>query len=447
MREVVIPDIGDFENVEVIEVVVKPGDEVAPEDPLITLESDKATMEVPAPFGGVVAELKVNVGDKVSGGTLIALMQTETAAGVKPAASAPAPAAAARPQQAEAPSKPAAPPDATPAIDALEAEAPLEPPGIAAPVPPEPIVPAVGIPTKAHASPSVRRYARELGVDLEQVKGTGPKGRILRNDVNSYVKAMMSGASASVPNAAGAVSEPPPIDFSRFGPVETKPLSKIKRVGGQRLHRSWITAPHVTQFNEADVTELEEFRKAQKEEADKQGIKLTMLSFLLKAAVAALKQFPEVNSSLAPGGGALVYKQYFHIGVAVNTDNGLVVPVIRDVDKKGLFQLAQDVQEMTDKARRRKLTPDDFEGGCFTISSLGGLGGTQFTPIINVPEVAILGVSRAAIKPVFQNGAFVPRLMLPLALSYDHRVIDGVAGAQFIDHLRALLSDIRRLLL
>ena len=438
VREVVIPDIGDFKDVQVIEVVVKPGDEVAPEDPLITLESDKATMEVPAPFGGVVAEIKVNVGDKVSGGTLIALMKTDGPAPAKPE---PAPAS---PPQTEPPRKASPAPAAVPSSPTLEAEVPLNRPQIAAP---EAQAPALAVSSKAHASPSVRRHARELGVDLDRVKGSGPKSRILREDVNAYVKGVLSGAAAAASGAAFTVSAAPAIDFSRFGPIETKPLSKIKRVGGQHLHRSWVTAPHVTQFNEADVTELEEFRKAQNAEADKQGVKVTMLSFLLKAAVAALRKFPEVNSSLAPGGESLIYKQYFHIGVAVNTDNGLLVPVIRDVDHKGLFQLAREVQEVTDRARRRKITPDDLEGGCFTISSLGGLSGTQFTPIINAPEVAILGVSRAAIKPVFENGAFVPRLMLPLALSYDHRVIDGVAGAQFTDYLRALLSDIRQLLL
>jgi len=432
MREVVVPDIGDFKDVPVIEVLVKPGDSVKAEDSLVTLESDKATMEVPAPFSGVVKEMKVKVGDKVSQGVAILTLEADGAvqpAAPKAAAPAPAPAARAAPPQAAPAQQPAG--VAVPAVAPSPALAPVDEAGFA----------------HTHASPGVRRFARELGVDLTRVKGSGPKGRILKDDVQGYVKSSLSRPAAAPAGGGLSVLPLPVVDFAKFGATELKALSRIKKISGANLHRNWVTIPHITQNDEADITELEAFRRQMAEEGQKQGVRVTLLAFLIKAAVAALKQFPQFNASLSPDGESLVLKQYYNIGVAVDTPNGLVVPVIRECDRKGVMQLAKELGEVSARAREGKLSPADMQGGCFSISSLGGIGGLNFTPIINAPEVAILGVSRSVMKPSYRDGQFVPRLMLPLSLSYDHRVIDGAEGARFITYLNAVLSDIRRLVL
>ncbi len=444
IREVLVPDIGDYKDVPVIEVLVEAGQTVQAEDSLVTLESDKATMEVPAPFAGVVKDLKIKVGDKVSQGTLV--LTIEAAEVAAPAASAPAPAKAAAPAPAAAEPPPATP---TPVADAPVVAASSAVP----PAPPTagPIDEATF--AKAHASPSVRRLARELGVDLGQLKGSGPKSRIIKEDIQAFVKAALAGGGAAARGAAGAglpgLNLPawPTVDFSKFGPVESRPLTRIQKLSGPALHRNWVMIPHITQQDEADVTDMEAFRKTLSEEFAKSGFKITPLVFLMKAVVAALKQFPDFNASLAPAGDALILKQYYHIGVAVDTPEGLVVPVIRDVDKKGVVQIAKELAEVSQKARDKKMGPNDMQGGTFSISSLGGIGGGHFTPIINAPEVAILGVSRSTMKPVWKDGQFVPRLMMPISLSYDHRVIDGAKGARFITYLNGVLSDIRRVML
>ena len=429
--EVKVPDIGDFKNIPVIEVMVKPGDTIKAEDSLVTLESDKSTMDVPSPAAGVVKDVRLKVGDKVSAGTVELTLEAGDAAPAEPAEAkkaAPAPAAAA-PQ----PAKPA----------------PAPQPPAAAPAPTASPVAAEGTATGlSHASPSIRRFARELGVDLSRVKGTGPKERILKEDVQGYVKAELARPAGAASGGVG-FNLPPlqPVDFSKFGPVTTQPLSRIKKLSGGFLHRNWVSIPHVTQQDEADITELESFRKSQAADAEKSGIKFTMLGFLMKASVVALKQFPEFNASLSADGESLVLKNYFHIGVAVDTPNGLVVPVIRDVDKKGLLEIARELGELSGRMRAGKISPTDLQGGCFSISSLGGIGGTFFTPIINAPEVAILGVGKASMKPVWNGKEFAPRLMLPISLSYDHRVIDGALGARFSSYLARVLSDIRRLVL
>ncbi|HEX2334494.1 MAG TPA: dihydrolipoyllysine-residue acetyltransferase [Burkholderiales bacterium] len=423
-----VPDIGDFKDVEVIEVLVKPGDAVGKEQSLITLESDKATMEIPSPAAGVVKELKVKVGDKVSKGSAILVLDSKEA----PAREAPAKAEA---PKAEAP-KPQA---AKPAVAASHA----------APVPREP---REETRAKPHASPSVRKFARELGVDLAGVQGSGPKGRILHSDVQAYVKGIIQQKAPVAAKAEGGVlpfNLPPwpEVDFAKFGPIETKALSRIQKLSGPYLHRNWISIPHVTQFDEADITDLEAFRKAQTVETEKKGFKLTMLAFMIKACVTALKQFPQFNASLDKSGESLVIKKYYHIGVAVDTPGGLVVPVVRDADRKGVFDIAKELGDISKLARDGKLKPGDMQGGTFSISSLGGIGGTAFTPIINAPEVAILGVSRGATRPVWDGKTFAPRLMLPLSLSYDHRVIDGATAARFSAFLVSVLSDIRKLIL
>jgi pyruvate dehydrogenase E2 component (dihydrolipoamide acetyltransferase) len=435
LREIVVPDIGDFKNVDVIEVLVKPGDAIQPEQSLITVESDKATMEIPSPVGGTVKELRVKVGDKVSTGSPLLMLDAaeSTPAPVARPAAAPAPVAATAP--APAPVR-AAPPPLVPLA------------GKPDPVPYEP-APAPGF--TPHASPSVRKFARELGVDLPKVKGSGPKGRITQEDVQGFVKSVMKGAQAPPPAARGGfgfdLPEWPQVDFAKFGPIETKPLSRIRKLSGGFLHRNWVSIPHVTQHDEADITELEAFRKENAQVAEKEGFKLTMLAFLVKASVNALRQFPDFNASLDRTGENLIVKKYYHIGVAVDTPDGLVVPVIRDADRKGVFDLARELAEISKLAREKKLKPDSMRGGTFSISSLGGIGGTAFTPIINAPEVAILGVARSQMRPVYKDGLFVPRLMLPLSLAYDHRVIDGAAGARFTTYLASVLSDIRRTLL
>jgi len=431
LRDVLVPDIGDFKNIPVIEVLVKPGDSVKAEDSLITLESDKATMEVPAPFSGVVKELKIKTGDKVSeGAAILSLEVSETGA----AAPAVAPAAAEKPA-------PVAP---TP----VAAPAPSAAPAAQRPLPAAPaMINEEGF-SRAHASPSVRRFARELGVDLGSVKGSGPKERILKEDVAGFVKsALAQSSTASGSGLQMGLPAWPQVDFAKFGPVENLPLSRIKKISGPALHRNWVSIPHVTQNDEADITELEAFRKSMADEAQKQGVKLTPLVFIMKAAVAALKNHPEFNASLAASGDALILKRYYHIGVAVDTPGGLVVPVIRNVDQKGILQLAKELAETSAKARDGKLGPADMQGGTFSISSLGGIGGSHFTPIINAPEIAILGVSKSAMKPVWKDGQFVPRLIVPLSLSYDHRAVDGAQGARFITNLTTILSDIRRVLL
>ena len=422
IKQVLVPDIGNYKDVPVIEVHVKVGDSVQAEESLITLETDKATMDVPAPFAGVVKEIKVKNGDTISEGGLILLLESSEDAAqtaTTPAAAAATPAAA----QAAAPAITKASPPAAPNSSAVSAS----PAG------------------KAHASPSVRRFARELGVNLPQVKGSGEKGRITRDDVQNFVKQALA-----QPRGAGGgmqVLAMPVVDFAKFGAVESRPLSRIQKISGANLHRNWVTIPHITQHDEADITDMEAFRKQLGEEYAKQGIKITPLAFLLKAAVVTLQQFPNFNASLDASGENLVLKKYFHIGVAVDTPDGLMVPVLRDVEQKGIVQLAKELGEISARARDKKISAAEMQGGCFTISSLGGIGGTAFTPIINAPEVAILGVSRASMKPVYKDGEFVPRLMLPLSLSYDHRVIDGAAAARFTTYLGQVLSDVRRLAL
>jgi pyruvate dehydrogenase E2 component (dihydrolipoamide acetyltransferase) len=437
--EVKVPDIGDYKQVPVIEVLVKAGDRIAVEDSLLTLESDKATMEVPSPATGLVKEIKVKVGDKVSQGSLVLLLEGSDADAAPakqdaaPAALAPA---AAQPQPAGARQQTAAPP-------APQSSAPK---AAAEPLPP-PEARGTDAGAGAHASPSVRRIAREFGVDLSRVKGSGPKDRVIKEDVQAYVKAQLGRPREGSAGAGFNLPPLPAVDFAKFGTVQTKPLTRIQKISGGHLHRNWISIPHVTQHDEADITELETFRKGQAEEASKNGIKITMMGFLMKAVVVALKQFPDFNASLSPDGESLVLKQYYHVGIAVDTPNGLVVPVIRDVDKKGLLDIAKELGEVSARMRAGKIAPADLQGGCFSISSLGGIGGSLFTPIINAPEVAILGVGKAAMKPVWNGKEFIPRLMLPLSLSYDHRVIDGAHGARFISFLGTVLADIRRLVL
>ncbi|MET0332886.1 MAG: dihydrolipoyllysine-residue acetyltransferase [Rhizobacter sp.] len=439
--EVKVPDIGDFKDVAVIEVLVKPGDAIKVEQSLITVESDKASMEIPSSHAGVLKELKVKVGDTVNIGDLVAIL--EGAAGAAPAP-APAQAAAAAP----APATASAPAPAPAPAAAAERSNPT-----AALPPHEPTAPTGNLP---HASPSVRKFARELGVPLEEVKGSGPKGRITQEDVQSFTKAVMSGAAstkaaaAKAPAGGGGGGELnllpwPKVDFAKFGATERKDMSRIKKISGANLHRNWVMIPHVTSYDDADITELEDFRVSTNKENEKSGVKVTMLAFVIKAVVAALKKFPDFNASL--DGDQIVYKQYFHIGFAADTPNGLVVPVLRDADKKGILQISQELGELAKKARDGKLTAGDMQGGCFSISSLGGLGTTYFTPITNAPEVAILGLSRSATKPVWDGKAFQPRLILPLSLSYDHRVIDGAAGARFNTYLAQVLADYRRILL
>lgn len=446
IKEIVVPDIGNFDSVDVIDVLVKPGDSIAKDDSLITLESDKASMDIPAPFGGTVKEVKIKVGDKVAQGALILTVEASDAAATEK------PVAAEKPAPTPAPAAQAAP----------VVNIPVEIPQPSRPAPEVPKVkqpqdtpnPIGASPVQqdgkaAHASPSVRKFARELGVNLKLVKGSGPKNRILQEDVQAYVKGELAKPrSENMGNSLSALPMPV-IDFSQFGAIETKPLSRIKKLSGANLHRNWVTAPHVTQFDDADITDLEEFRKSMLKEAEKRGAKLTLLAFLMKAAVNALREYPNFNASLSADGDNLIMKNYFHIGFACDTPDGLVVPVVRDVDQKDVLDIARDLGELSAKARERKLKIEEMQGGCFTISSLGGIGGTMFTPIINCPEVAILGVSRSSMQPVYNpdTGGFEARLILPMSLSYDHRVIDGADGARFTSHLRLMLSDVRRLLL
>lgn len=434
--EVKVPDIGDDTDVDIIEVLVSVGDTIEAEDGLITLETDKATMDVPAPEAGVVKELKVKVGDKVSEGSLVLIMEVAGAA-----TSAPAPVAAAPASASSAP-----------------APAPTPAPASAPKAPPVPHHPSAGAKAKTgvvHASPSVRRLAREFGVDLTQVNGSGRKSRILKEDVQSYVKYELSrpkataGATGSAGEGGLHVIAQPKVDFSKFGEIEEKPLTRIQKLSGPNLHRNWVTIPHVTQFDEADITDLETFRKEQNVLAEKRklGVKITPLVFMMKAVADALKHYPTFNTSLSQDGESIIFKKYYHVGIAVDTPNGLVVPVVRDVDKKGVMEISKELMEISVKARDGKLKSADMQGSCFTISSLGGIGGTGFTPIVNAPDVAILGVSKSEIKPKWDGKEFQPRLMLPLSLSYDHRVIDGALAARFAVHLSQCLADMRRIIM
>ena len=458
MVEVRVPDIGDFKDVEVIELLVKPGDAVAPEQSLITVESDKASMEIPSSAAGVVRELKLRLGDKVSQGSLILLLE-ERAAAAAAAPSAQAAAKASAPTTAAPSAPPAAPAaPAAAAAPAPEAAAPASPSSTDFAVemgarPASERAPTIGLgPT--HASPSVRRTARELGVDLSLVRGTGPKGRVLEEDVRAFIKNALQGGAApargAAPAAAGgglAVLAWPQVDFAKFGPIERVEMSRIRKLSGPNLHRNWVTIPHVTNHEDADITALEEFRLQLNRENEKSGVRITMLAFLIKACVAALQRYPEFNSSLDPASGdAMILKKYYHIGFAADTPNGLVVPVVRDADRKGVLDLARETAALAAKAREGKLTPSEMQGGTFSISSLGGIGGTYFTPIINAPEVAILGVCRAATRPTWDGSQFVPRLILPLSLSWDHRVVDGAGAARFNSYLAQLLADFRRVL-
>lgn len=423
VKNITTPDLGGAADLTVIEVLVKPGDKVDVDTPIVTLESDKATMEVPATDAGVVKEIKVNVGSKVSHGSVLISIEGDSASvGSTPAKSA---------------EKTAEKPAAKESIQTEKSEEPAKT-----------VLTGTVQSTnddEVHAGPGVRRMARELGVNLSSVMGNGPKQRIMKEDVQLFVKSQLTQIQQGV--ISTNLPAAPAIDFSKFGEVDTLALSRIKKISGKNLQRNWTSIPHVTQFGSVDITSLEDFRQSQKAEMDKQKIKLTPLVFIMKAVVASLKAFPHVNASLDASGENLIMKKYYNVGVAVDTPDGLVVPVIRDADKKGLVDLAKELAQVSEKARNKLLTPADMQGGCFSISSLGGIGGTAFTPIINAPEVAILGVSKSSYQPVYQDGAFVPRLMLPLSLSYDHRVIDGADGARFIVYLSNMLSDIRNLLL
>ncbi len=434
IKHIAVPDIGDFDSVEVIEVLVKPGDRIEAEQTMITLESEKATLEVPAPMAGEVVKVRVKEGDQVSEGSVVLELQVDAGSALaKDSAAKNAPASEAAQDteseqtREEKPAPKAERPAAKHVDDAPRVNLPQKPGSI------------------AHASPAVRKFARELGVDVAAVAGTGRKGRVTREDVKNHVKAVLSG---SAPAASGFdVAPPPRVDFNEFGETESQPLSRIQKFSGRNLHRNWVRIPHVTQFDAADITDMEAFRQDNKAEAKAQGFNLTPLAFLVKALARALKKFPKFNTSLSPDGETLVYKKYYHIGIAVDTENGLVVPVVRDCDKKDIFEIAREMADISDRARAGKLSPKDMQGGSMSISSLGSIGGTAFTPIINAPEVAILGVSRAEIQPRYIKENFEPRLMLPLSLSYDHRVIDGADAARFIVYLSAVLSDLKKMLL
>jgi pyruvate dehydrogenase E2 component (dihydrolipoamide acetyltransferase) len=430
--QVSVPDIGDFKDVPIIEILVKEGDAINAEDPLLTLESDKATMEVPAPAGGTVEKILVKIGDKVSEGTPILMFKGGDGAMTQP-----------------------------PSLVNQQEPAPqVQPVAVANTNPPPPSQAAVsaergtGATTGAaadfgnvHASPSVRRVARELGVDLTRMKGSGEKGRITKDDVLSFLKGPSAAPAVAAPSGRSGIPEIPAVDFSKFGPVETRPLPRIKKLSGPHLHRAWLNVPHVTHNDESDITEIEAYRKELDTAAKDKGYRVTLLAFLMKAAVSALREFPEFNSSLSPEKDSLIVKKYYHIGIAADTPEGLVVPVIRDVDRKGIHELSKELGSASKRAREGKLSSADMQGACFTISSLGGIGGTSFTPIVNAPEVAILGVVRSKMAPVWNGTEFTPRLMLPVSLSYDHRVIDGALAARFSRHLCHVLEDVRRLVL
>ena len=454
LTEIRVPDIGDFSEIPVIEILVGVGDRVRPEDPLVTLESDKATMDVPAPLEGIVREIAVAVGDNISEGALILTVE---AAEATPA---PDPGLAAEPAPDPEPAAPAPAHATEPAAEPFDAApASAEPDPDSGGAPSDPRAPrGRPSPTAAlagerdaarplsHATPAMRRYARELGVDLAGVKGTGRKGRVLREDISGFVKGALS-APPAVAGAGSGIAPAPAVDFSRFGEIETRPLSRIKRISGPHVHRAWVSIPHVTNHDEADVTELEAFRQSIKEEAAARGVRITLLAFVTKAVAATLAEFASFNTSLGPDGDTLIVKKYIHIGIAVDTPNGLMVPVIRDVDRKGVYDIAREMADLGARAREGTLKSDEMKGGTFSISSLGGIGGTAFTPIVNAPEVAILGLSRSRMTPVWDGSVFEPRLMLPLDLSWDHRVVDGAEAARFLAHLAGVLGDMRRLLL
>ena len=443
--EIVVPDIGDFDEVEVIEMLVGEGQQVAAEDPLITLESDKATMDIPAPQDGTIDKLLVAVGQMVSQGTPIALLKAvvaEAGDGGAPAAAEPAKAkteptlpTTAQPGT-DAEAKKPQPPDQQPAATAIDHHPP--------PTLPPPVALADGDAALPHASPAIRRFARELGAPLAQIPGSGNKGRILKADVKAWVKQRLSAPHAG---GGGGIPPIPEIDFAQFGAVENVPLSRIAKLSGPHLQRAWLNIPHVTHHDQADITELESFRQSLKVEAEKEGIRITLLGFVIKILARALKKFPSFNASLHPDGERLIVKKYYNIGIAVDTPQGLVVPVIKGADRKTIFELAREMGELSERARAGRLKPDDLQGGCISISSLGGIGGTAFTPIVNAPEVAILGITRASMTPVWDGKEFRPRLMLPLDLSYDHRVIDGAEAARFVAFLRESFGDVRRLAL
>ncbi|TLY75318.1 MAG: branched-chain alpha-keto acid dehydrogenase subunit E2 [Gammaproteobacteria bacterium] len=439
--QVRVPDLGNFKDVAVIDVMVKPGDSIAVDTPLVTLESDKAAMDVPSTASGVVERIHTTKGGKVNTGDLLATLKADGAqadaaparAGAAPQGASPPPAAAA--PAPSAPARPAAPPGATLTPRSLLGVptsyrsdlAPIDEPGF----------------SRAHAGPSVRKFARELGVDLSRVTGQGFKGRITHDDVKAFVKSALAGGTDTARPALPAV---PAVDFTQFGPTAIEPLSRIQRISGPRLLQSWVSVPHVTQFDLADITDLEQLRAGLKDKALASGVKLTPLAFIMRACVKALQEFPRFNASLDAGGANLIVRKYLHLGFAADTPNGLVVPVVRDAGRKDVYELARQLAQLSEKARAGKLAPTEMQGGCFTISSLGGIGGTAFTPIINAPEVAILGVSRASLQPVYRGGGFVPRLMLPLSLSYDHRVIDGAMAARFTTYLAQALAEARGLL-
>jgi pyruvate dehydrogenase E2 component (dihydrolipoamide acetyltransferase) len=458
-REILVPDIGDFHDVDVIELLVAPGDRVEVETSLVALESDKATMEIPSPVAGVVKEILVRVGDKVSAGSPIARVEVAEGAAAAPEAPRREEALPRPPQEARAPAG-AARVERAPAARAERAAAPPAPVAAAAAparpaelrasyaFAPEDLEAAEPAAAHAHASPSVRRLARELGVDLARVHPSGPKGRIVKEDLQAFVKSVLAeGTPGGVPIAGVAVARAPEIDFAKFGATELQPLNRVRKLSAANLHRSWVTIPHVTQFDSADVTELEGFRKEKRDEAEREGTKLTFLPFVVKAVCRALQEHPQFNASLDRTGENLILKRYYHVGIAVDTEHGLVVPVIRDADRLGVFQLARAAQDLSARARDRKLSPADMQGASFSISSLGGIGGTAFTPIVNHPEVAILGVSKMEWRPVWRDGEFAPRLVLPLSLSYDHRVIDGADAARFTARVAELLADLRLLVL
>ena len=440
IKSITLPDIGNYDNTPVIEVLVSPGDRVEKEDSLITLESDKATMEIPSPYTGEIKKVLVKVDDTLNQGDLIAEIEAEEDAEAPAAETAASEAPAEKSDEKPAEQKPAEPEKPAPAAE--PAPAPSAP-AANAPAP----VNRQGAGAKSHASPSVRLFARKLGVDLANVTGSGPKGRILQEDVEGAIKKVMEGVAKGGAATGAGIPPLPEIDFSQFGEIEERPLSRIKKLSGKHLSTAWLNIPHVTQFDETDITELEAFRKSLKPRAEKAGIKMTPLVFILKALAHVLREFPTMNASLAPDGENLIVKKYINLGVAVDTPNGLVVPVVRDVDQKGIFELSEELMDISARARDGKLTGEDLSGGTFSVSSLGGIGGTQFTPIVNGPEVGILGVSKASMQPVWNGSEFEPRLMLPLALSYDHRVIDGAEGARFMTTLSRTLTDLRELML
>lgn len=435
-KEILVPDIGDFEGVEVVEILIAAGDTVQIEDSLISVESDKATIEIPSPEAGVVEEVKLALGDKVSQGSLMLLLEPSTNS--EPVAQAPATAEVAKPVVPQP-----SPVAAAPSPQTTQADPSVEPQSVPAKASPTARIDEVSF-AKAYATPAVRKTARDLGVDLGQVEGSGRKGRITKEDVQNFVKRALAQGAGGM---GLGVAPMPEIDFSVWGEIGIEPLTKINRLTGRFLHRNWVTIPHVTQFDEADITDLEAFRKSMAAEYKDKGIKITLLAFLMKAVVSALKEYPRFSTSLDTSGENLIFKRYFNVGVAVDTVDGLVVPVLCGVDRKTLVDIATELGEISHKARDKKLRPADMQGGCITISSLGGIGGTKFTPIVNAPEVAVLGVSRAKMQPVWNGEEFKPRLILPLSLSYDHRVIDGADGARFTGFLSRVLSDTRRLLL